>query len=148
MGSRFWMTGLPALQPFERFVLLRRSADLDDRNVRLPPPRRRRARALPLGRETGVGITGCDGGGALGGHLRRRPTGDAPTGLVLGLRTALPRRLDAGRLARLLGVVRRPRRIAESLRLMTGAQLQQRLERSDGLVDPRSGIAARGIQRR
>ena len=60
-------------------------------------------------------------------------------------RPLAPRRLHARRLARLLGVVRRPRRVAQALRLLPGRELEQRLERAGLLVDPacRSPIAAK-----
>ena len=54
---------------------------------------------------------------------------------------ARPRRLDARRLAGLLGVVRRPRRVAQALRLVALAQLEQRLERPDRVVDPGARVA-------
>src|SRR5438477_12018766 len=47
-------------------------------------------------------------------------------------RYALPRarRLHSGRLARLLAILRRPRRIAKPLALVTRGELEQRLERA------------------
>ena len=42
-------------------------------------------------------------------------------------RRAAPRRLDALRLARLLAVMRRPRRVAQALLLVPRRQLQERL---------------------
>ena len=53
-----------------------------------------------------------------------------------GVGSALaPRRLDARRLAGLLGVVRRPGRVALAFGLLAGRQLQQRLERPRARVD-------------
>ena len=63
-------------------------------------------------------IAGRDRRRALRGDLRRRAATLATARLVLGLRPPRARRLDARRLAGLLGVVRRPRRVAQALRLV------------------------------
>src|SRR6266545_2530724 len=57
------------------------------------------------------------------------------------LRHASARGLDAGRFARLLAIMRRPWRIAEAVALVPGRQFEQRLDRSDVLVDARVRIA-------
>src|SRR5262249_28340176 len=51
------------------------------------------------------------------------------------------RRLDACRLSALLLVLRRPRRIAESLTLLSGGELEQPVERTDTAINPRMAIA-------
>ena len=81
--------------------------------VVLRRPVGRRPRARPT-RSAGpaFAIAGRDGRRPLRGDLRRRAAAFAAARLVLGLRPARPRRLDARRLAGLLGVVRRPRRVA------------------------------------
>ena len=58
------------------------------------------------------------------------------------------RRLDPRRLAGLLGVVRRPRGVAQALGLVARAQLEQRLERPDRVVDAGARVADRGEPRR
>src|SRR5207247_2130384 len=79
---------------------------------------------------------GRDRGRSFGGHLRWRAATLAATRIVFGLWAPRPRRLDARRLTGLLGVVRRPGRVAQALRFVTLAQLEQRLERPDRVVDP------------
>src|SRR6185503_3910850 len=56
-------------------------------------------------------------------------------------RHAPPRRLHARRFARLLLVLRRPRRVAKSLTLVPRGQLEQGVERSRVRVDVRMRIA-------
>ena len=110
----------------------------------LAPAGRRRTRALPLGRQSGIPVAGGDRRCPLGSDLRRRPAGLATARLVLGVGTPLARRLDAWRLAGLLGVVRRPRGVALALRLVPLRQLEQRLQRADRLVDPAPRVADPG----
>ena len=55
---------------------------------------------------------------------------------------------DARRLAGLLRVVRRPRRVALALGLLPRRQLEERVERAGLLVDPRVAVADRGEARR
>ena len=134
---------LPALEALERLVLELRPGDLDDRDRRLAPAGRRRLRTDPLGREAGVRVAGGDRGRTFGGDLRWRPARLAAPGLVLGRRAARLRRLDPWRFAGLLRVVRRPRGVAQALGLVAGAQLQERLERADRVVDPGARVADR-----
>ena len=61
---------------------------------------------------------------------------------------ALLRRLDARRLALLLRVVGRPRGVAQALGLVAGAELEQPVERADGVVDAGAGVATLAEQRR
>src|SRR5258708_2405202 len=81
-------------------------------------------------------------------RLLRRAAVRAPSGFVLRFWTPGPRRLDPRRLAGLLGVVRRPRGVALALYLVARAELQQRLERPAGLVDPLGRIAPCGHEAR
>ena len=94
------------------------------------------------------GVAGCDRGRTFGGDLRWRPARLAAPRLVLGRRAARLRRLDARRFAGLLRVVRWPRGVAQALGLVAGAQLQERLERADRLVDAGPRVADRRVPRR
>ena len=90
---------------------------------RLPSAGRRGPGAFPFGRQAGVRVAGRHGGCAFRGDLRRRATAFAATRLVLGLRSPRLRRLDARRLAGLLGVVRRPGGVALTLGFVALAEL-------------------------
>ena len=110
--------GGPSSAPGPRYLGLGRGPrDLDHRDAGLAAPRGSRPGALPLGRQARVAVAGCDGRGALRGDLRGRPAVLATT-LVVLVGLALPGRLDSRRLALLLRVVRRPRRVAHALRLV------------------------------
>ena len=58
------------------------------------------------------------------------------------------RRLDPGRLAGLLFVVRRPGRVAQALGLLPSREVEKRLERTRAPIDGRVAIADRGEARR
>src|SRR2546425_7442757 len=104
------MARSPALQTSERLGFRRSAGDLDQGH-RGTATTGRTHRLAGSGRRDFT----------LGG---RRP--------VLALAS---RQLDAGRLARLLGEMRRPGRVAEAGRLMLCRKLEQCLERAYRLVD-------------
>jgi hypothetical protein len=99
-GGDLGMPRLPSLEPVHRLGFGLRASDLDQRCLGPPP---------------------AGGTGPLPRRGRRDDT--------FLLRRAAPalRRLDAGRLALLLRVLRRPRRIAEPRRLVLRRELEERL---------------------
>src|SRR5437773_2563834 len=141
------MTLFPAVQPAERLVLGLRPGDLDHRDRRTTTPCWRWARA-----GTGCPCVATAADFRLEPALHCRPA-LLPLGLgrgrvvILG-RPPLPGGLDAGRFAFLLPIIRRPRRVAHAVRLMAGGQLEQSIERTNGLVDRGAWVAPLGEQAR
>ncbi len=77
-----------------------------------------------------------------------RPRGPMGRSACPSRRDAPLRRLDAWRLAGLLGVVRRPRSVAEPVGLVPLDELEQRLEREGALVDARADVTELRVARR
>src|SRR5262249_41415997 len=72
--------------------------------------------------------------------LNERLGGDAPSGGA----SLFPRWGDARRLARLLGIVRRPGRVAEALGLLLRRPLEERVARPGMIVDAGMAVADAG----
>ena len=111
------MPRLPPLQARHRLVPGGRARHLDQRH---------RA-AAPACRAAGLARRRCSGGAARARSVR------APLG-----------RLHPGRLADLLLVVRRPRRVRQPRRLVPGRQLQQPVQRPGRIVHRRPRVPDRG----
>jgi hypothetical protein len=118
------VSGLPPIQPGHGLLASCRPGDLDEWH-RGPAPSRG-SHPLPRSGRRDHGFP------AVAGRI----------GPGRGL--AALRRLDPGRLAGLLGEVRGPRRVAQSLPEVSLGQLQQAVDRADRVVDTSCRVTRRG----